>query len=135
MHNTAVVRAPVVKAPVVCSIAGSQAITGARNRAHDILEEVSALEPERKSMSRRDAAQKWLDKKIEYGIYPPESVLLEQTYSDGEYELFDLDTGSDVPVMGGLMCILVDSQGEVHPVSSSPSDELFDVVMDMLPDE
>ncbi|MBS6102061.1 hypothetical protein [Actinomyces sp. HMSC065F11] len=86
-------------------------------------------------MSRRDAAQKWLDKKIEYGIYPPESVLLEQTYSDDEYELFDLDTGSDVPVMGGLMCILVDSQGEVHPVSSSPSDELFDVVMDMLPDE
>lgn len=86
-------------------------------------------------MSRRDAAQKWLDKKIEYGIYPPETVLLEQTYSDGEYELFDWDTGSDVPVMGGLMCILVDSQGEVHPVSSSPSDELFDVVMDMLPDE
>ena len=86
-------------------------------------------------MSRRDAAQKWLDKKIEDGIYPPETVLLEQTYSDSEYERFGWDTGSDVPVMGGLMCILIDSLGEVHPVPSSPSDDLFDVAMDMLPDE
>lgn len=86
-------------------------------------------------MSRRDVAQKWLTAQIEAGFYPPETVLLEQTYSDGEYELFDWDTGSDVPVMGGLMCILVDSQGEVLPVSSSPSDELFDVAMDMLLDE
>lgn len=87
------------------------------------------------SVSRRDVAQKWLDKEIEDGIYPPETVLLEQTYSDGAYERFGWDTGSDVPVMGGLMCILVDSKGEVLPVLSSPSDELFDVAMEMLPDE
>ena len=87
------------------------------------------------SVSRRDVAQKWLDKEIEDGIYPPESALLAQTYSDGEYELFDCATGSAGPVFGGPMWILVDFQGEVLPVLSSLSDELFDVAMAMLPDE
>lgn len=55
------------------------------------------------NISRRDVAQKWLDGQIKGRACPSETVLLEETYSDNEYEVYYWDDGTKAAIDGGLM--------------------------------
>lgn len=83
----------------------------------------------------RRAAEKWLSNKIQAGHFPEDTQLDEQIYADSNYKSYTLISPSMTVTCGGLMCILVDADLNVHEVSTSPCDPLFRAAMGMVPDE